>query len=271
MCKSIWSLAFTVVLTLILVACAVPTAIPPTATAVPPTATPIPPTATPIPPTATPIPPTATPVPPTVDVAAIKTAAAATVLAQLAADQTATAAARPTNTPLPTATNTSQPTATPTPQPTARPTTPPPPATAAPAQPTAAPKPTQAAAGGFTINLINIRYEQWGRPDPVKGCQAFDDKNPVRKFNVDITVTNNSSRMIEDWYPGFWSNTGKLLRTCFYVYGGGFPAIPVGESRTVTFAAFCELNEAVVLMRMDILDQQVYRCFSPSGAIVACP
>jgi hypothetical protein len=240
------------------VACAAPAATP-----LPPSPTPVPPSATPVPPTATPIPPSATP-PPTVDVAAIQTAAAATVVAQVAANQTATEAARPTNTLPPTATFTPQPTATFTPAPTAVPQK---------AAPTAVPQPTAAPAGTFSVTPTNMRYEQWGRPDPRVGCQQFNDKSPVRKFNLELVITNNGSETITDWYPRFWGVSGQELIVCYYGYGGGrgYPTLPPGATRTVTFAAFCELNDAVSSMSVELGSEKIKRCFNPAGALVGCP
>lgn len=217
-------------------------------------------------PTPTPVPPTLTPAP-TVDVAAVQTAAAATVVARVAAEATATAAAIPTPTATAVPTNTPRPTDTPLPTNTPLPTdTPLPTATAT---PTPKPKPTKTPTPVVILELTGMRYETWGNPQ--HGCSSFDNKTVVRKFNLELTLTNPTDQAIRDWYPDFYSNGGRLLLTCFYVYSAeGFPTVPPGEKRTVTFASFCSLDEYVKEMKMTVLEKEYRRCFSPEGAVVAC-
>jgi hypothetical protein len=196
------------------------------------------------------MPPTLTP-PPTVDVAKVQTEAAGTAVAQMAQNATATAAAIPTSTATPTPTATPQPTVTSTPT----------------TKPTA--KPSNTPKAEITLELSGMRYEKWGRP--VRGCSAFDDNSCVRKFNLEISLTNHTDKAIDEWYPDFHSNGGSLLFTCFYVYSAeGFPSVPPGEKRTVTFASFCELNEYVKDMLLKVNDKEQRRCFSPEGVIIAC-
>lgn len=215
-------------------------------------------------PTAAPLTSTA---PPTADVSAVQTAAAATVMAQVAVQLTATAAAMPTDTPVPTPTNTLRPTPTFT-------ATPPPTATATQTRtvtpsPTSPPPPTSVPRPAISLDLSGMRYEQWGRP--VEECRRFDNGSPVRKFNLELTLTNHSTQAVKDWYPDFYANTGRLLLTCYYLYGEGFPPVPPGEARTVTFASFAEQNEYVQEMRMNVLGKDYRRCFTPEGAITPCP
>jgi hypothetical protein len=217
-------------------------------------------------PTPTPVPPTLTPAP-TVDVAAVQTAAAATVVARVAAEATATAAAIPTPSATPLPTNTPQPTDTLLPTKTPLPTdTPLPTATAT---PTPKPKPIKTPTPAVILDLAGMRYESWGNPQ--QGCASFDDRNVVRKFNLEITLTNTTDQAIQDWYPDFYSNGGRLLLTCFYVYSAeGFPTVPPGEKRTDTFASFCNRDEHVEEMKMTVLEKEYRRCFSPEGALVPC-
>lgn len=225
-------------------------AITPTFTPAPPTATPSP---TPVPPTATPLPPTDTP-PPTVDIAAVQAAAIATALSQFSAQLTATAqaipsataTAAPTDTPLPTNTTAAPPTSTPKPRPTAT--------------------PQQA----VTMKLEGMRYERWGRPRG--GCGSFDDKSAVRKFNLELTLTNTGSKAItpEDWYPVFYSNGGRELVTCYYLHVGVLFELAPGASITITFASFCELDEYVAKMRLEVFDEVHWQCFDDAGGLAAC-
>jgi len=117
-------------------------------------------------------------------------------------------------------------------------------------------------------------YEQWGRPVGVPNrCSRFDNGNPVRKFNVGVQVQNNSTETIkaDEWYPEFFSNTGGELVACYYVYGTGFPGIPPGENRHVTFAVFAEQNEYVREMKIQIFGEEYRRCFSAAGSLEPCP
>jgi len=217
-----------------------------------PTPTPLP-TCTPVPsgtpaPTCT-APPTPT-VPPTLDVAPIQTAAAATVLARVAAEASATTAAIPTATATPLPTETPLPTQT--------------------ATDTPRPKPSKTPTPAISLELTNMRYEQWGKP--VHGCSGFDDRSMVRKFNLEMTITNHTKEAIREWYPDFYGAGGSLLVTCYYVYSAeGFPSVPPGESRTVTFASFCDLNDYVKEMKLKVLEKEYRRCFAPGGTIIACP
>jgi len=185
------------------------------------------------------------------DVAKVQTEAVSTAMTRVAADATSTAAAIPT--PTATSTPTSTPTSTATLTPTTKPT----------ARPTNTPKPE------ITLELSGMRYETWGRP--ARGCAAFDDNSQVRKFNLEVTLTNHTDKTIDEWYPEFHSNGGGQLFTCFYVYSAeGFPSVPSGEQRTVTFASFCELNEYVKDMLVKVNNKDYRRCFTQEGTLVTC-
>ena len=217
MYRNVWA---TLLLCLSMVAlvsgCSAPSPTPlPTATLEPPTATPVPPTSTPVPPTATPTPePTATPVPPTAT------------------------AVPPTSTPVP-------PTSTPVP-PTSTPA--PPTATRVPPTATRVP-PTNTPAAQIRVTIQKYGYEKWGRPagmdNPGAGCGNFNDGRPVRKFTASLLITNNSSQDMTEWYAKVYLPDGRRAYTCYYGYGGGFPAIPAGKSTELTFTSFMELNESV--------------------------
>jgi S1-C subfamily serine protease len=114
-------------------------------------------------------------------------------------------------------------------------------------------------------------YEQWGRPvGQPNPCSLFDNSSGVRKFNMDITVTNNSQELITHWFPGFYANTGRELLTCWYAYGDMFPSVPAGGSVVVTFAVFAEPNEYVSDVRLLLLGSEYRRCYSTEGALVDC-
>ena len=121
--------------------------------------------------------------------------------------------ATPTPEPTPTATPEPTPTATPEPTPTETNTRRPP------------PPPTRTPTPPIEITLTDMRYERWGRP--AEGCARFDDRSEVRKFNLELTLKNVSEEKIEEWYPVFYTNGGRELLTCFYLYWGcSAPWIP---------------------------------------------
>jgi hypothetical protein len=102
------------------------------------------------------------------------------------------------------------------------------------------------AASGLQVKVLSAGYEQWGQP--VNGCGQFNDRHPMRKFNMNLRVTNNTGRTLtaSEWYA--YSYVGKKLVqwTCYYPYQGeGFPSIPAGQTRNVTFSAFVEPYESV--------------------------
>ena len=215
-------------------------------------------TSTSVPPTATPVPPTDTSVPPT-----------ATATGTPTSTPTSAPTNTPTETPVPPTDTPLPPTDTPLPPP-------PPPPPAAPTstprpRPTNTPAPTATPVAANYEMSLNVRgYEKWGRPQG--NCQNFNNGDPIRKFNIDITLTNHSSQTVVNWYPAFVSSSGSLAVTCYYGYSGGpsFPSVPVGQSRNVTFAAFVDNNQYVAEMRMFVEGTVLRRCFSAAGPETRC-
>jgi hypothetical protein len=207
--------------------------------------------ATPTPFPVAPLAPTSTPPPVTVDVAAIITAAAGTAVAQFVAELTATAAVPP-------------PSATP---------PPPPPSTATPepVEPDQSPTPEATQPPTVLVQVSGMRYEPWGRP--MRDCGSYDDKQPVRRFAVELTLVNTSQETINARYPRFQTAEGRPLETCFYPYDRNalFPPVPPGESRTVTLAIFCETHETVARMDMVVGQATSQVCFGAGGDTVRCP
>ncbi len=100
----------------------------------------------------------------------------------------------------------------------------------------------------------------------------FDNRSAVRKFNVEVIVTNNSAQNIDDWDFVFYNNTGgPVIITCYYFYGAILPIHP-GEARSVTFAAFLENDQYVGQMEMSFEPQHYTyrRCFTPEGVLKGC-
>ncbi len=213
-----------------------------------PTATPYP-TYTPVPaeaPTATPYP-TYTPVP----------------------TEAPTATPYPTYTPVPTEAPTATPYPTYTLYPTATPR--PAPAQAQPPQPTTTLVPTATTLPPYTVTLgRNVVYEPWGRPANPDGCNGpYDDESPVRRFTVEVILTNNSNRFIPDhWSPVFISASGNPLPTCIWYYNN--TTVQPGEIIDVTFATHTEANDWVKALVFDELNYTLTVCLGPSGQAVSC-
>ena len=94
----------------------------------------------------------------------------------------------------------------------------------------------------------------------------------MRKFNFTVVLQNSSDKMIEvnEWYAQGYVG-GRQLVTCFYGYGTGFPSVPAGEARTVTFASFLEYNEAVTEVHVLVRDGVVRLCFAGDASQIGCP
>jgi hypothetical protein len=179
----------------------------------------------------------------------------------------------PTYTPYPTYTSipTSPPTYTPyptyTPLPTPKPTRRPPSVP----QPTDTPVPTDTPKPPpFTVAINKIEPEPWGRPTNPDGCNGpYNDRDPVKRFTIEIILYNQSDRYIPDgWYPLFHSAKGDAPPTCVWYYDN--TAVQPGETIYVTFATHVELDDWVQNMVLDELGYELVVCFNPAGQVVAC-
>jgi hypothetical protein len=181
----------------------------------------------------------------------------------------------PTYTPFPTATTTGTPTQTPQPTytpyptytsyPTQKPPKPKPP------QPTTTPQPTATTQPPYTLSINKIEPEPWGRPTNPDGCNGpYNDRDPVKRFTIELIVTNQSNRTIpDDWYPVFYTAQGQTPTTCVWYYDN--TAVQPGETTYVTFATHVETNDWVQSMRLSELGYDVVVCFNAAGQVVACP
>lgn len=187
----------------------------------------------------------------------------------------------PTYTPFPTATptDTSVPTAQPTytlyptytPYPTQKSPQPKPAQPTNTARPTATLEPTTTSQPPYTVAINKIEPEPWGRPTNPDGCNdPFNDRDPVKRFTIEIIVTNQSNRTIPDgWYPVFYSAQGRIPVTCVWPYKD--MSVQPGETAYATFATHVESNDWVQRMVLDELGYQVIVCFNAAGQVVACP
>ena len=92
--------------------------------------------------------------------------------------------------------------------------------------------------------LSNPHYERWGKPTNPDGCNDPTNATPVRRFTMQLVVTNRTGQSITgDWAPRFYSNTGATLARCYYDYQGA-ASIPPGETRNVTFVSYTNTDGA---------------------------
>lgn len=200
----------------------------------------------------------------------------------------------PTYTPPPTGAPTIQPTYTPyptyTPIPTVQPTYTPyptytPPPTGAPTKkPTSKPKPPAPlptntspapapAPAPYTITIVKVEPEPWGRPTAPDGCGGpYNDRDPVKRFTIEVALTNHSDRTIPDgWRPVFHAASGQIPTWCKWYYDQGDQTVSPGETTYVTFGTHTELSDWVSRMVFDELGYQTTTCFDAGGHVVGCP
>lgn len=138
--------------------------------------------------------------------------------------------------------------------------------------------------GGDTVTgLYSLRLgnqhnyqEPWGgdKGDPCRAWREndFDDKNPnFRGFNVELWLTNNTSRKVADnWGEGldFISNTGQSLTACYYGYQGMGPP-PKGRS-SVTFFSVVPQGQFVQTIELRLSGQIIRLCLDGRGRAWSC-
>jgi hypothetical protein len=193
-----------------------------------------------------------------------------------------TATPYPTYTPVPTEVPTATPYPTYTPFPTQAPTATPYPTYTPYPTATARPRPTQGPTNTpvptptddlppYSVTVgRNVVYEPWGRPLDPDGCNGpYDDESPMRRFTIQIILTNNSNQFIPDhWSPYFVSASGRPLPTCIWYYNN--TAVEPGEIIDVTFATHVENDDWVSALVFDELGYTLSTCLSPSGQPVSC-
>ena len=116
----------------------------------------------------------------------------------------------------------------------------------------------------------NVVYEPWGRPTSSDGCsEPYDDSYPMRRFTVQVLVTNLSSIPIPDgWHPEFISASGAPLTPCVWHYHD--TEVSPGETVDVTFATHLESSDWVRALVFNFSLGTVRLCLDGSGHQVAC-
>jgi hypothetical protein len=133
-----------------------------------------------------------------------------------------------------------------------------------PLPPTPAPPP-------YLVILGNNRvYEPWGRPTDPDGCNGpYDDNSPMRRFTIEVVVTNYSSVPIPDgWLPTFISASGASLVSCQWYYVN--TEVQTGETTDVTFATHVQTSDWVRAMQFNFPLGVVTICLNGAAQEVPC-
>jgi len=115
----------------------------------------------------------------------------------------------------------------------------------------------------------NVVYEPWGRPS-ADGCsEPYDDTHPMRRFTVQVLVTNYSIIPIPDrWHPEFISASGAPLIPCTWHYDN--TEVSPGETVDVTFATHLESGDWVRALVFNFPAGTVRLCLDGAGHQVPC-
>ena len=101
------------------------------------------------------------------------------------------------------------------------------------------------------------------------GNGPYDDESPMRRFTVEVILTNNSNRFIPDhWSPVFISAAGRPLPTCIWYYNN--TVVQPDEMINVTFDTHTEADDWVSALMFDEIGYTLTLCLSPSGQVVSC-
>jgi serine/threonine protein kinase len=117
-------------------------------------------------------------------------------------------------------------------------------------------------------------YEPWGAPVGGDICAAFrngsfNDKIQMKGFNIELSLTNYSTRKVEDdWQPEFITAKGRSVQVCYYGYAGSGPQ--PGATSYVTFFTIVEPDDYVREVLLEVNGEQLQLCLTLSGAEVSC-
>ena len=122
----------------------------------------------------------------------------------------------------------------------------------------------------------HLYEEPWGgdRGDPCEAWRTgnFDDTDPnYRGFNLELRLTNNSSRKVSDeWAEDliFFTNKGQELTACYYGYDDMGPA-PDGTA-SVTFFSVVPRDDFVSVAELNIDNETLRLCFDGRGGAFQC-
>lgn len=117
-------------------------------------------------------------------------------------------------------------------------------------------------------------YETWGAPRTDDICEAyrnkdFNDKIHKKGFNLELSLTNNSSQKVADnWAPSFITAQGREVQVCYYGYDGSGP-LP-NSTTVMTFFTIVEPDDYVRVVRLEVGGETLQICLDPGGAQTPC-
>jgi len=79
--------------------------------------------------------------------------------------------------------------------------------------------------------------EPWGAPTSPDGCSNFDDKQPVNRYEVPITINNTGKKPISGWTLNLFDQNGSLLKKCMTLGQEGL-SIAEGASYVIKTAVY---------------------------------
>jgi len=95
----------------------------------------------------------------------------------------------------------------------------------------------------FTISVQNVSYETWGFP--TGNCSSFDDKRPIRKFNVSIQIKNVTNHDIGPFGFGLFDGDLPTIVNCYYGYEGIGDDLSAGQARNITLVGFVYPQQSI--------------------------
>ncbi|RMG62986.1 MAG: serine/threonine protein kinase [Chloroflexi bacterium] len=96
---------------------------------------------------------------------------------------------------------------------------------------------------GAILELRGVSgQERWGMPTSADGCSQFNDRQPVWRYKVSLTIRNVGKTALTNWSVKLF-NQGSPLNTCL-LYGSYSPILP-GQTASVEVAAFLTAEPAV--------------------------
>jgi serine/threonine protein kinase len=127
--------------------------------------------------------------------------------------------------------------------------------------------PAGSPATNFALQAAPLGIERWGKPTAPDGCSHTDDTQPVTRYEVALTLSNNGGATLSGWHVNLFSNHGGPLHKCILVGQEGI-AIPAGASYQFKCAVFLD-NEALARVELGVADSTQRLCVA-GNALVAC-
>ncbi|GEM_PF-6800355 len=113
--------------------------------------------------------------------------------------------------------------------------------------------PHQTGANQILLLPGTIGAERWGKPTSQDGCSNFDDRIPVTKYEVMITISNTGSSPLKDWRVDSYAGHGGPLAKCVIVGVEG-SSVAADASQNLKFDLYVERD---ILTRLEFVGADV--------------